>query len=69
MHGVYGLVLRIFATPPHHSWRITAAKASLHEHRLVFPIYNEDVVRVYEDAATYESLEKPASLSGSISSS
>ena len=65
MHGVYGLVLRIFGDRR----RITR----LADYRgqsiagtstaLVFPIYNEDVVRVYEGLrATYESLEKTGQL-------
>jgi membrane glycosyltransferase len=65
MHGVYGFFLRIFGTRQ----RITA----LGNYRdrnidgistaIVFPIYNENAVRVYEGLrATYESLEKTGQL-------
>lgn len=65
MHGVYGFFLRLFGT----RWCITRLK----EYRdqdiagtstaIVFPIYNEDIVRVYEGLrATYESLQKTGQL-------
>jgi membrane glycosyltransferase len=65
MHGVYGFFLRMFGT----RWQITRLK----EYRgqdiagtstaVVFPIYNEDIVRVYEGLrATYESLQKTGQL-------
>ncbi len=65
MHGVYGFFLRMFGT----QWRITALKnycdqdISGSSTAIVFPIYNEDAVRVYEGLrATYESLEKTGRL-------
>jgi membrane glycosyltransferase len=65
MHGVYGFFLRMFGTP----WRITALK-NYHDQdisgistAIVFPIYNENAVRVYEGLrATYESLAKTGQL-------
>jgi hypothetical protein len=65
MHGVYGFILRLFGTRQ----RITR----LAEYRtrsiagistaIVFPICNENTVRVYEGLrATYESLEKTGEL-------
>ena len=65
MHGIYGFFLRIFGTRR----RITA----LGNYRdrnidgistaIVFPIYNENAMRVYEGLrATYESLEKTGQL-------
>src|SRR6202012_5781573 len=59
MHGVYGFFLRIFGT----SRRITGLKP-YQKHNIdststaiIFPIYNEDSVRVLEGLrATYESL-------------
>ena len=65
MHGVYGFFLRMFGTRR----RITALKNYRDQNidgistAIVFPIYNEDVVRVYEGLrATYESLEKTGQL-------
>ncbi|HTY86798.1 MAG TPA: glucans biosynthesis glucosyltransferase MdoH [Candidatus Acidoferrum sp.] len=65
MHGVYGFFLRRFGTP----WRITILKEFRNRDiaatstAVVFPIYNEDAVRVYEGLrATYESLEKTGQL-------
>ena len=61
MHGVYGFFLRMFGT----LWRITALKNYRDQDitgisaAIVFPIYNENAVRVYEGLrATYESLQK-----------
>ena len=65
MHGVYGFWIRIFGTRR----RLTALK----EYRdrdisgvstaIVFPIYNENALRVYEGLrATYESLAKTGQL-------
>jgi membrane glycosyltransferase len=65
MHGLYGFVLRMFGD----NRRLTRLK----EYRgqsiagistaIVFPVYNEDVVRVCEGLrATYESLEKTGQL-------
>jgi len=65
MHGLYGFVLRTFGT----RWRIT----QLADYRtqsiagtstaIVFPICNENTVRVYEGLrATYESLERTGEL-------
>ncbi|HEY5043392.1 MAG TPA: glucans biosynthesis glucosyltransferase MdoH, partial [Verrucomicrobiae bacterium] len=61
MHGVYGFFIRIFGT----NHRITALK-NFRDQKIsgvstavIFPIYNEDPVRVYEGLrATYESLER-----------
>ena len=65
MHGVYGFFLRMFGTP----WRITALKNYRDQDiagtstAIVFPIYNENAVRVYEGLrATYESLQKTGQL-------
>jgi membrane glycosyltransferase len=65
MHGVYGFFLRMFGA----HWRITQLKnyrdrdiAGIST-AIVFPIYHEDVVRVYEGLrATYESLQKTGQL-------
>jgi membrane glycosyltransferase len=61
MHGIYGFVLRTFGDRR----RITrladfrSQSIAVTSTALVFPIYNENVVRVYEGLrATYESLEK-----------
>src|SRR5690349_1971110 len=65
MHGIYGFFIRIFDT----RWRITRLK----NHRdqdisgistaIVFPIYNENCVRVYEGLrATYESFQQSGQL-------
>jgi membrane glycosyltransferase len=64
MHGVYGFALRILGT------RRRITQAAYRDQNidgistaLVFPIYNEDAVRVYEGLrATYESLEKTGQL-------
>jgi membrane glycosyltransferase len=65
MHGVYGFVLQKFGTGP----RITqladyrAQSIAGTSTAIVFPIYNENVVRVYEGLrATYESLKKTGQL-------
>ena len=65
MHGVYGFFIRIFGT----SRRITALKNFKDQNidgistAIIFPIYNEDTVRVYEGLrATYESLERTGQL-------
>jgi membrane glycosyltransferase len=65
MHGVYGFFLRMFGTP----WRITALKSYRDQDiagistAIVFPIFNEDAVRVYEGLrATYASLQKTGQL-------
>jgi len=65
MHGVFGFFLRIFGTRR----RITQLKNYRDQKidgistAIVFPIYNEDSVRVYEGLrATYESLEKTGQL-------
>ena len=61
LHGIYGFFLRMFGT----QWRITRMKNYRDQDiagtstAIVFPIYNEDIVRVYEGLrATYESLQK-----------
>ena len=60
MHGVFGFVLRAIGNPR----RITqtdyrAQSIDGTSTAVVFPIYNEDIVRVYEGLrATYESLAK-----------
>jgi membrane glycosyltransferase len=65
MHGVYGFFLRMFGD----RCRITNLKNYLGQNidgistAVVFPIYNEDSVRVYEGLrATYESLVKTGHL-------
>jgi membrane glycosyltransferase len=65
MHGVYGFFLRTFRDDR----RITNLKAYRDQNiegtstAIIFPIYNEDVVRVYEGLrATYESLAKAGPL-------
>jgi membrane glycosyltransferase len=65
MHGVYGFFLRTFGTRR----RITQLKNYRDQNidgistAIVFPIYNEDIVRVYEGLrATYESLAKTGQL-------
>jgi membrane glycosyltransferase len=65
MHGVFGFFLRTFGTRR----RITQLKNYRDQKidgistAIVFPIYNEDSVRVYEGLrATYESLEKTGQL-------
>jgi membrane glycosyltransferase len=65
MHGIYGFVLRTLGTRR----RITALKEYRNQSiegtstAIVFPIYNEDTVRVYEGLrATYESLQETGQL-------
>jgi membrane glycosyltransferase len=65
MHGVFGFFLRIFGDDR----RITNLKGYRDQKidgistAIVFPIYNEDVVRVYEGLrATYESLARTGQL-------
>ncbi len=65
MHGIYGFALRLFGTRQ----RITQLKNYRDQKidetstAIVFPIYNENVRRVYEGLrATYESLEKTGQL-------
>ncbi len=65
MHGVYGFFLRIFGTRR----RITGLKPYKNQMiegtstAIIFPIYNEDSVRVLEGLrATYESLERTGQL-------
>ena len=65
MHGVYGFFIRIFGTQrritglkPYKSQRIDDVSTAI-----IFPVYNEDPVRVYEGLrATYESLERTGQL-------
>src|SRR5579859_412928 len=67
MHGVFGFILRTFGDPR----RITrtdyrAQSIAGTSTAIVFPIYNENIVRVYEGLrATYEYSPKPASSSTS----
>jgi membrane glycosyltransferase len=65
MHGVFGFFLRMAG----HARRITNLKAYQGQSldgistAIIFPIYNEDIVRVYEGLrATYESLQKTGQL-------
>ncbi len=65
MHGVYGFVIRILGTKR----RITALKPYQNQSisgtstAIIFPIYNEDSVRVLEGLrATYESIERTGHL-------
>jgi membrane glycosyltransferase len=64
MHGVFGFVLRAFGDPrritqPDYRAQSIAGTSTA----IVFPIYNENIVRVYEGLrATYESLEKTGQL-------
>ena len=65
MHGVYGFFIRIFGT----NRRLTALKPFRKQNidgvstAIIFPIYNEDSVRVLEGLrATYESLERTGQL-------
>ncbi len=64
MHGVFGFILRTFGDPR----RITrtdyrAQSIAGTSTAIVFPIYNENIVRVYEGLrATYESLAKTGQL-------
>ncbi len=65
MHGVYGFFIRIFGTRR----RLTALKPFREQTiagvstAIIFPIYNEDSVRVIEGLrATYESLERTGQL-------
>jgi membrane glycosyltransferase len=64
MHGVFGFVLRAFGDPrritqtDYRNQSIAGTSTAI-----VFPIYNENIVRVYEGLrATYESLEKTGQL-------
>jgi membrane glycosyltransferase len=64
MHGVVGFMLRVFGDrrritqTDYHAQSIAGAGMAI-----VFPIYNENIVRVYEGLrATYESLEKTGQL-------
>ena len=64
MHGVFGFVLRAFGDPrritqtDYRNQTIAGTSTAI-----VFPIYNENIVRVYEGLrATYESLEKTGQL-------
>jgi membrane glycosyltransferase len=65
MHGIYGFLIRLFGT----NRRITGLKKFREQNisgvstAIIFPIYNEDAVRVYEGLrATYESLAKTGQL-------
>ena len=65
MHGVYGFFIRLFGTRR----RLTALKNFKEQNidgvstAIIFPIYNEDSVRVVEGLrATYESLERTGQL-------
>ena len=65
MHGVYGFFIRIFGT----NRRLTALKPFKEQNidgvstAIIFPIYNEDSVRVLEGLrATYESLKRTGQL-------
>ena len=65
MHGVYGFFIRTFGT----NRRVTALKPFKEQNiagvstAIIFPIYNEDSVRVLEGLrATYESLERTGQL-------
>src|SRR6267142_5427502 len=65
MHGLYGFVLRMTGNRR----RITKLKEYHYQNidststAIIFPIYNEDVVRVYEGLrATFQSLEKTGQL-------
>src|ERR1700681_4494821 len=65
MHGVYGFLIRIFGTRA----RITALKPYKEQSiegvstAIIFPIYNEDAMRVLEGLrATYESLDRAGQL-------
>ncbi|MBU6409615.1 MAG: glucans biosynthesis glucosyltransferase MdoH [Verrucomicrobia bacterium] len=66
MHGIFGFALRIFGTRR----RISALNYRDRNIEgistaIVFPIYNEDIVRVHEGIrATYESLAKTGKLAG-----
>ncbi|MGH7992293.1 MAG: glucans biosynthesis glucosyltransferase MdoH [Limisphaerales bacterium] len=64
MHGVFGFLLRTFGDPrritqtDYRGQSITGTSTAI-----VFPIYNENIVRVYEGLrATYESLAKTGQL-------
>lgn len=65
VHGLYGFFLRVFGDKvritqlkDYHNANIADASTAI-----VFPIYNENVTRVYEGLrATYESLEKTGAL-------
>ena len=65
MHGVFGFFLRLFGDRSRLTQPSDYATRSIDgtSTAIVFPIYNEDVVRVYEGLrATYESLEKTGQL-------
>src|SRR5882757_11351987 len=65
MHGVYGFVLRRLGDRRRITQLVDYSAQSIEETStaIVFPIYNEDVVRVYEGLrVTYESLEKTEQL-------
>ena len=69
MHGLYGFFLRMTGDRR----RITKLKEYRDQNidgistAIIFPIYNEDVVRVYEGLrATYQSLEKTGQLDKAI---
>ncbi|MDB6017398.1 MAG: glucosyl transferase family 2 [Pedosphaera sp.] len=65
MHGVYGFVLRRLGDRRRITQLVDYSAQSIEETStaIVFPIYNEDVVRVYEGLrVTYESLEKTGQL-------
>jgi len=65
LHGIYGFFLRLFDT----RWRLTRLRPyrdldiSGTSTAIVFPVYNEDCVRVYEGLrATFESLQRTGRL-------
>ena len=66
MHGVFGFMTRLFGD----KWRLTRQAAGYRSQSIagtstavICPIYNEDVVRVYEGLrVTYESLERTGQL-------
>ncbi|MDB6109009.1 MAG: glycosyl transferase family 2, partial [Pedosphaera sp.] len=65
MHGVYGFVLRMVGDKRRITWPGDYVSQSIEgtSTALVCPIYNEDVVRVYEGLrVTYESLERTGQL-------
>ena len=72
MHGVYGFFLRTFGESDRitHLGDYRAQNIDGISTAIVFPIYNEDVVRVFEGLrATYESLERTGHSNASTSSS
>jgi membrane glycosyltransferase len=67
MHGIYGFVLRVFGTRQCITRLVNYRDKSIEgiSTAIVFPICNEDVVRVYEGLrATYESLKKTGHIAG-----